>query len=436
MTFTHALSTNNYGTAKFIVSANAANGTHTTISAALTAASSGDTIFVSNGTFTENLTLKDGVSIVSMADDFSSGNTIIVGKCSLSSGTVNLSGITFKTNSDYAISITGSAPVFLNIVLCSIIGTNNTIILNSNSDASSVLTVYRSTLDLQTTGIAYYSGSMAGNILFDYCDMYNTGASTTQSTNSSGLVDHTLCSIRAPLACSGSGILGVVNSDMVISENVTAVTTAGTGSSALINSRIDSGTAVTVSIGAGTTVSAQECIIISTNTNAIDGAGTLSYIGCSFTNTAKISTTTQSGGLLKGGVAQAPSAGFIGERITSAVALSTVALVTATPANVTSISLTSGIWDVSGSIQFTPGATTANTYTQCSISTVSATNGTAGDNMFQGSLAVGSQNDGVASVPSYRLTLTTTTTVYLVAEAAFSVSTLAAGGRISATRVG
>ena len=46
MTFTHALSTNNYGPAKFIVDALVANGTHTTIASALTSASSGDTIFL------------------------------------------------------------------------------------------------------------------------------------------------------------------------------------------------------------------------------------------------------------------------------------------------------------------------------------------------------------------------------------------------------
>jgi pectin methylesterase-like acyl-CoA thioesterase len=70
MTFTHALSTNNYGPAKFIVSSSAANGTHTTIAAALTSASTGDTIFIRPGTYTENLTLKAGVNLTALSIKF------------------------------------------------------------------------------------------------------------------------------------------------------------------------------------------------------------------------------------------------------------------------------------------------------------------------------------------------------------------------------
>jgi hypothetical protein len=133
----------------------------------------------------------------------------------------------------------------------------------------------------------------------------------------------------------------------------------------------------------------------------------------------------------------APPAGFIGEQIRSAIAIgSAVGLTTNTAANVTSISLTAGIWDVSALINFNISGSTAVSTMAASISTTSATRGTAGDNE---STFVGVAFTGLGlslSVPSYRLTLSSTTTVYLVAFAIFVTSTLSAYGRISGTRVG
>ena len=53
---------NRWATSNFIVAPTIAEGAgYTTIAAALTAASSGNTIFIKPGTYTENLTLKAGV---------------------------------------------------------------------------------------------------------------------------------------------------------------------------------------------------------------------------------------------------------------------------------------------------------------------------------------------------------------------------------------
>jgi len=61
-------SDNNYGTAKLIVDATAGSGNYTTIAAALAAASSGQTIFIRPGTYTENLTLVAGVNLTSLVE--------------------------------------------------------------------------------------------------------------------------------------------------------------------------------------------------------------------------------------------------------------------------------------------------------------------------------------------------------------------------------
>ena len=131
----------------------------------------------------------------------------------------------------------------------------------------------------------------------------------------------------------------------------------------------------------------------------------------------------------------APPAGFLGEQIRSTVATgSAITLSNGTAANVTSISLTAGIWDVSGIIGFN-GNVTGTTYI-CSISTTSATGGTQGDNQINFPTSPTAVSDSCLSLPSYRLTLAGTTTVYLVAQGNFTAGTLKAYGRISGTRMG
>ncbi len=194
-----------------------------------------------------------------------------------------------------------------------------------------------------------------------------------------------------------------------------------------------SGSASSVSVGSGTTVTLDSCIISSTNTNAVTGAGTLNYIGLIFQGTSfKINTTTQSGGVMQGGQTQAPSAGFIGEQIRSAV--SSVSLSSVTTTNITSISLTAGIWDVSGNIAFVGIITGVNFIGV--LNTTSATLGTSGDNQSATPTPPTASAESSVCIPAWRVTLTATTTVYLIARANYSVGTLTVNGRISATRVG
>ena len=151
------------------------------------------------------------------------------------------------------------------------------------------------------------------------------------------------------------------------------------------------------------------------------------------TNFAVLSTGVQ----VKGNNTNtAPPAGFIGEQIRSAVAAaSAVTLSNTVAANVTSISLTAGIWDVTGIIGFN-GTPTGATGCNCSISTTSATEGTGGDNKVSSPINSSATNDLSLVCPAYRLTLAGTTTVYLVALSVFTGGSQKAYGRLSATRVG
>lgn len=129
-----------------------------------------------------------------------------------------------------------------------------------------------------------------------------------------------------------------------------------------------------------------------------------------------------------------PPVGFIGQRsLGLRGAGAALSLTSNTPTDIISISLTPGIWNVVGIIVF--GSATTGTYLSASISLTSATEGTKGDNMIT-SPSMPSTTGIAVVIPAYQITLSVTTTAYLVANIIYTVGTPNAYGRISATRVG
>jgi hypothetical protein len=131
------------------------------------------------------------------------------------------------------------------------------------------------------------------------------------------------------------------------------------------------------------------------------------------------------------------AAGYIGEVISSSVAIgSAVSLTTATAANITSISLTPGDWMVSGNIGFIPAGTTVPTRFVGSVSSTSATQATSpnGGAFFQLGVTTSTGVSQVFTLAPTRINVTTTTTYYLVATTDFTVSTMTGYGAITARR--
>jgi hypothetical protein len=128
------------------------------------------------------------------------------------------------------------------------------------------------------------------------------------------------------------------------------------------------------------------------------------------------------------------SAGYIGEVKSSAVvSASAVALTTNTQTNVTSISLTAGDWDVYGNVLYKVAATTRVDQIQGSLSNTSAI--LDATEKFSNYLAAGVPATSIGSTcPPRRISIASTTTVYLVAYSTFTVSTNAAYGNIWARR--
>lgn len=426
--------TNDLHWPKFIVGDTTNGANYATITAALAAASSGDTIGIQPGTYTENLTLKDGVNIVGLQSDPYTPNVTIIGKATATfAGTCTIAGIRLQTNSDYCLSVTGSSATLINLKGCYIAAANNTAIQYTSSSGSSKIQLYDCKSEFSTTGIALFTHSGSGQLKFFGGTHENSAVTSTASTLSgSGSLSINNTYYASPITTSSTSGISINNSLIQA-----VMTIGGTGSNAFYSSAFITGASTAISVGTGATLVLGSSTVSSSNTNAIDGVGTINYSGVTFTGSSvKISTTTQTGGIAQGGVVQAPSAGFLGEQIRATVAKgSPVSLNNGAPAtNVTSISLTAGIWDISGVVGF-QGATTGG-YMVASLSTTSATLGTEGDNAIYFPFQSQATTEACLTIPPWRLTITATTTIYLVAQESFTVGTGTAFGRISATRVG
>lgn len=127
------------------------------------------------------------------------------------------------------------------------------------------------------------------------------------------------------------------------------------------------------------------------------------------------------------------SAYGVNTSVSASVAVaSSVTLSNATATDLTTISLAPGAYDVSCVMGLTRSGTVVTTQAIANISLTTGTLATIGDGRFDSVTGPTAINQ-CYSIPSWPLTVSATTTVYLVAQAAFSGgTTLKAYGRISA----
>lgn len=438
---------NDLHVAKWIVNNIAGQGGNkTTIASATASASAGDTIFVmpgSTGTYTENFTLPANINLVAMQGDQSTPHVTIIGKITMTAvGTSSISNIRLQTNSDFAVVVSGNSASILNLNNCYLNCTNNTGISFTSSSGSAQINLFRCQGDLGTTGIALFSSSSSGNMSFNYNVFTNSGGSTTANTISSGFVNLGWSNFKNPITTSSTGGIGVLSSQCDTSaQNVTAITHGGSGAGALfVTSYIASGSASAISVGTGVTLPISDCTISSSNTNAITGLGTLNFSGLVFSNSSStINTTNLSPMVVKGGFYQgnltstAPAAGMLGEELKSAV--TGVSFTTGTNKDITSLSITPGIWDVTAQVVFiSPGISIAGC--TLGLSTISAT--------FQGNFgdqqSTISENANVwAQLPlivaNFRVSISVSTTYFAVGFVLFNSGTCTASGSIKARRI-
>ena len=146
-------------------------------------------------------------------------------------------------------------------------------------------------------------------------------------------------------------------------------------------------------------------------------------------------TPQTTGGLVGTTLGDNANAGSVGEIISSVVASPGVTLTTAAAANVTSISLTPGDWDVSGELWVAVGAGGA-TFIDAQISATSGGLALNAINAARAGLYVAFSATGTNTfaLRPCRVSLSATTTYYLVAYMAFPSGTCTAYGNIIARR--
>lgn len=220
--------------------------------------------------------------------------------------------------------------------------------------------------------------------------------------------------------------------------NSTAVgnTTPSTGSfTTLAASSTVSGTGFSNYLAAPPAIGGTTPGAVSSSSGALNGT-----LGAATPNTVSATTIVASGtitpsqtnGIVGTTAANNANAGSVGEYVTATG--TGVSLTSSTPANITSISLTAGDWDVTGNIYFTPAGTTVPSALLSAISTTSATVPAApGFAILALPFTAGAAN--ALAAPVTRVSIASTTTVYLVGNAIFTVSTLTATGAIRARRV-
>ena len=213
-----------------------------------------------------------------------------------------------------------------------------------------------------------------------------------------------------------------------------AVLCGGTTSTGAFQSVASVGSAgqVLTSNGAGALPTFQNA----TGTGTVNSgtAGQLAYYAANGTTLSG----GQVGNILGTATNDSASTGYCGEFISSNIGSgSAVGITSGNTANITSISLTAGDWDVEGQVYTSLGGGTIPSSFNAGTSATSVTlnqSPTAGGLMAFNNNTQANQSWGLGTGRT-RMSISGTTTVYLVFNSAFSVSTLSAYGWILARRV-
>lgn len=193
----------------------------------------------------------------------------------------------------------------------------------------------------------------------------------------------------------------------------------------------------TASTGAFTTISASSTVSgtgFSTYLASPPAIGTTTPAAGKFTTlqTTSAITPSSTSGIAGTTTNDNANAGSVGEYVTSSY--SSFSLTNNTNQNYTSIILTAGDWDVTGHALFQVGAGATMTAQVLGISTTSATLPSVG-NFWQGQTSISGTAAQSAIAPVQRLSLSSTTTVYIVGLSLFSGGTASATGFIRARRM-
>jgi hypothetical protein len=285
-----------------------------------------------------------------------------------------------------------------------------------------------------------------------------TAAQTISSTSANAFdvgangATNPVLQVNASTASVATGLLlqgAAAGSGLAVS-----VISSGTNEAITINAKgsgpigIGSVSTGAVTITPATTLSAALTYGGVTLSNAVTGTGNMvlsasptltgTLTAASASLSGNITFSTSGDGLTGTTTNDSASAGIVGQYVSSNIPVgSQVSLTNNTATNITSISLTAGDWDVTGNCVTNPAGTTTQSVIYCWIATASASLPTfpnaGGLTVFAGGFSAGSGQ--VMSAGVQRISLASTTTVYLQTFVTFAASTNNAYGFIGARRM-
>lgn len=278
---------NKFACSRFIVDEDGIGmgATHTTIPAAIASASSGDTIVVKPGVYTENFTMKPNVPIIAWSKN--AGQTRIIGKITINSaGSYQIDGFDLRTNGDTCIDISNGT-LYLYNSICFAVDANFMALSGSGK-----VNAFRCTGSILDTGLKMWTSSSSQGVNWRSSNLDNDGSSTTASDNSAGTCALVNSSISFPVSTSGSGNFNALQGSRIVTSSTnTTCCTFGSGTNTLSFSYFESGSAAAISNAAA--VQADNIVVNSSNgTAAITGAGSINVCGIHFKNSGYINNVT------------------------------------------------------------------------------------------------------------------------------------------------
>jgi hypothetical protein len=160
---------NSFGNSQFVVDPVLGGASFQTITAALAASSSGDTIYIRPGTYTENLTANlSGRSLIAASSGSNAFEVIVVGNHTLTStGSVSFQGIDFSASSGtcFAVGGAGAGTYSADFEVCRIRNSAGVALSGSSAAGSANLRCFYSIIDGSTQGANLANGTS----LFDGC---------------------------------------------------------------------------------------------------------------------------------------------------------------------------------------------------------------------------------------------------------------------------
>jgi len=261
---------------------------------------------------------------------------------------------------------------------------------------------------------------------------YLTGSVLLNPSGDQTILAHNLTVAAGTFTSGATG--GGVNGALILYPN-----SASAGGFRIFNDTVSSFTTTlkNSSVGQGTTLSlpdpgaatANVLLDASASNKSINYRLTMPSIAFSSTS-GIIGTTTN----------DSAAAGSVGEFVSATTSFAApVSLTTDTAADIASISLTAGDWDVWGNVAFLGNAATLVQYQTGWVSSTSATN-PGRDSVTQqvfsaAGVAIFAAADSSFNVQQRRISIASTTTIYLSAQSGFSVNSTSGYGNIFARRV-